>query len=340
LQDSRAQLWLRFARQYAPNDAAATTVATDYRALAQRNPWSSSLRFGISPSSNVNNGTEADAIFLRGLPFAFTPGEDARPLSGLEISLGFSTRYRMNISETSATFFDFGIQGRTYALSTDAKDKVPDAKGSDFSDATLRFGITHRQILFEGQQPTTFSAQVSETWYSGDPFSRNLDFSTAHDWVIGDRARVGITAAAQTRESHKGDPTVQVYRFGTSWTQTFANNNQFTLGAQVGQSRSDTLDQDYENLMLSANFGFAEPFLDMRFSFGGSIEQREFDATAYGADTRSDLRKSLRMRVQFTDLEIYGFQPVASIEATRNESDVALFEREYVNYGFDLQSSF
>ena len=50
-QDTRAQFWLRRARQYAPNAAEAEAVAEDFRFLRQRNPFSYRLRFGLSPSS-------------------------------------------------------------------------------------------------------------------------------------------------------------------------------------------------------------------------------------------------------------------------------------------------
>lgn len=339
-QDTFAQLWLRRARQFAPNEENAEQVARDYRFLANRNPWSSSLRFGLSPSSNVNNGTEADFIFLRGLPFAFTPDENSRPLSGIEVSLGASTQYRLNVTETSATFLDFDVQGRTYVLSNESKRKVPDAKGSDYSDAALGIGITHRRILAEGLRPTTFSARLSQTWYSGDPYTRNIDLSASHSWLIGEQYLLGVNAAVQNRESLDDDPDVRVYRLGTTWTQIFENKDRFTAGLTYGQSQSDGLDQDYESLRLTANYSFDEPFANMKFGFGLEAERREFDATDFGNDTRSDRKGTVRMRVQFTDFEIYGFQPVATFEATRNESDVALFDREYVNFGFDLQSSF
>lgn len=341
LQDSRAQLWLRRARQFAPDQDNANAIARDYRALANRNPWSNNLRFGISPSSNVNNGTEAETITLTGLPFAFVPSDDARPLSGIQISGGFSTRYRLNTDETSATFLDFDIQGRTYLLSRDAQEKVPTAKGSDYSDASLGFGILHRRILADGQQPTDFSLRVGQTWYGRDPYTRTVDASIAHNWVIGDRGTFGVRVSAQDRTSLEDDPSVQTYRLAADWTEGYGNGDSFRIGLTYTSAQSDSLDQAYEGLRVSTNYGLAQPYFGMQFSFGLDVEQRDFEGTRYATNgQREDKNVRAHMRIRFTDLEFYGFQPVATVEASRNQSTADLFDRDYVNFGFDLQSSF
>lgn len=339
-QDTFAQLWLRRASQFAPDDESRAQVAQDFRAVSRRNPLSTSLRFGISPSSNINNGTEVDTFNLRNLAFPLTPGENARPLSGLEVSLGASTQYRINVTETAATFLNFDIQGRTYILSNETKDKVPDARGSDFSDASLGFGVTHRRVLTEGARPTTFNARVSQVWFSGDPLTRNIDLSVSHDWDIGEVYRIGVRASAQDRKNLDDDPDARVYSLGANWTQVFDNRNRFNAGLTYSVSQSDTLDQDFDSYRLTTNYSITEPFADMLFSFGFDAELRDFDATLFGQDTRTDRKGTLRVRAQFTELEYYGFQPVASLEVTRNDSDVDFFDREFVNFGFDLRSSF
>lgn len=339
-QDTFAQLWLRRARQFAPDEANSEQVARDYRFLADRNPWSTSLRFGITPSSNVNNGTTQRTTTFPGLPFVFSLSGEARALSGLEYSAGVATRYRLNVNEKSATFLDFDVSGRTYTLSKEAQEQAPDAKGSDFSDANLGFGITHRRILAEGQRPTTFSARLGQTWYSGDPFSRTLDLSVAHSWKISDQMLVGATLSAQERQSLDDNPTVRTYSYSSSVTKVFDNRDRLRVSLSLRDAQSDTPDSDYDSVRLSTNYDFAEPFAGMKFGFGFDVEERNFDNSIYVEGTRVDQNASARVRVQFTEVEFYGFQPVATFEATRNASNSNLFDRDYVNFGFDLQSSF
>ena len=101
---TRAQLWLRRAAQYAPDDATKAVVAKDFRTVRERNPWSSSLRFGIFPRSNINNGSTAEIYYLPGLDFPLTLQPSSRALSRFEISGGFSSQYRLHLDDVSATF--------------------------------------------------------------------------------------------------------------------------------------------------------------------------------------------------------------------------------------------
>jgi len=46
------------------------------------------------------------------------------------------------------------------------------------------------------------------------------------------------------------------------------------------------------------------------------------------------------MRVRDEDIEFYGFQPVASVTATRVDSNINQFDSDFLSFGFDLRSSF
>ena len=66
--DTFALLWLRRARQFSPDAPTAEQVADDYRFLRDRNPWSTSLRFGATPSTNINNGSANETVTLFDIP--------------------------------------------------------------------------------------------------------------------------------------------------------------------------------------------------------------------------------------------------------------------------------
>ena len=76
----------------------------------------------------------------------------------------------------------------------------------------------------------------------------------------------------------------------------------------------------------------------MRFGFGADIESRNFASSIYAAGPREDVSVGLEMSVNFSNVEFYGFQPIVKFEARRNESSVALFDRNYGNIAFDLRS--
>lgn len=138
-QDNRAMIWLRVARQYAPTEQTAALVAREFQAVRARNPLTVNLRFGVTPSTNINGGTFNETIDIDFggliLPGA-TLSQDAIAQSGWEISGSGSVRYRLRSDATSATFLDAGVSGSTYVLTESSEQAF--AELQDTQQASLR----------------------------------------------------------------------------------------------------------------------------------------------------------------------------------------------------------
>lgn len=339
-QDTRSQIWLRRARQFAPNPQEAAAIANDYRFLRNRNPWSTTLRFGITPSSNINNGSANETTTLFGFLENSQLSGDARALSGFEVSAGFSSRYRLNADDVSGTFLDLDGQTRTYIMSDDAKAQAPDANGSDFADTSLGFGITHRRILSEGANPTTFNARLGQNWYSGDPYTRTLDVRASHNWTINPTDSIGASITAQERRGLQEQLPTRTYGLNLNWGHGFANGDRVQLGAGYSTANSDDFNNESVGRSVSASYDFAQAVSGLRFGVGMTISDRNWDLYTIAGGAREDKTAAARVRVTFTNIEYFGFQPVVNFEATRTHSNVELFDRDYLRVGFDLQSSF
>lgn len=340
-QDTRAQTWLRLARQVAPNERQSAAVAQDFRTLRARNPLSINLRFGITPTTNVNNGSavEADeAIDFLGLPFILSG--DARALSGWEVSANTSLRYRIRDDATSATFIDASFSGRTYILTESAEDQAGDGvRGSDFSDANLSFGVTHRFILAEGMRPTTAGLSYGKSWYGGDPNVRVWTASASHSWEISPKDTFTLSGFGQDQNSLRGRDSVQTYQLQGTWARDLSDLGNVGISLAVRDSQSNNLDSDYDSIRLGLNYAFPEPIVGMQFSVNYTYEERDYDGSNFGARD-IDVISSAAVTAVFTDVEYFGFQPLINIEHTVQSSDANLFDREYTNIGFDITSSF
>lgn len=341
-----AQLWLRKSRQFAPNQILANEIAHDYRFLANQKRWSTRFRFNISPSSNINNGSINELVPLFGLVTAtgeaalFELSGDALALSGLEISGGFTSSYRLRTTAKSATFFNIDGDARSYVLSDEAQSMAPEAKGSDFSEVALGFGLTHRQILMEGAQPTSFSARLGQTWYGGNSYSRTYDLAVSHDWALNSQRLVGLKLVAQQRESLTGSDPVRTYGIAGNLVQGFGNGDQLSLGLALRDARSDAVDSDFDSAQLSLRYSLGKPIAGVSLAFGITFEERNFDASTYGVGSRKDQLTTINLSAQLNNVEYYGFQPVISFQAARNNSTLDLFERRYTSIGLNLSSSF
>ena len=93
---THAQLWLRRTRQFAPNAEIAGRIAQDYGKLRAQNPWSTSLSFGIAPTTNINGASNKTLFWDHSLL-------TQTALAGLRILGGFRTTYTLHAEQLSAT---------------------------------------------------------------------------------------------------------------------------------------------------------------------------------------------------------------------------------------------
>lgn len=367
---TRSQIWLRRARQYAPNAELASQVAQDYRAVSAQNPWTTSLRFGVMPSSNINNGSASATSELFGLPFLFDLDAESRALSGFELSAGVSSRYRVLQTDRSVTYLTVSADIRDYALSQSSRDalqgdydenvancetRTPDTErdaclaalspiktGADYADATLSYGIHHKQILTEGAIPTDFIYRAGRTWYGGTLYARYDEAIVAHNWALGDNDFLQLSLSGNSKETLDATTPylTQTAGIGGRWSHAKGNGDRYELSVDVRRSKSPSPDSDYLSVSYGANYDFSKPVNGMRFGFGITREARNYDASIYAPGPRDDTSLTFDMSINFTNIEYYGFQPVVNLSARRNDSSINLFDRDYTSVGFDLRSSF
>ena len=334
-QDTRAQIWLRRARQYAPTPQAAQSVAKEFQFLRNRNPWSTSLEFGITPSTNINNGA-IDENINRG----FVLSADGVALSGIKINAGLRTSYRLRQSARSVTFFTADANITTYALSDESKKSDPTLKGSDFEYTTTAVGLRHRQIFSEGALPTDFSIRFGRQTYAGEPYVKTKEFTASHSWSLGENTRLTpfITAVDQRGYNDRAD--VRIYTVGANLRHGFANGDQLSFGATKRESRSTFSGSDYDGKSFTIGYDFGQSFQGMSFGFGASLEERDYPSDILVQGARRDKIIGLDMSVTFENLEFYGFRPVINVNSRRSRSNSDRFDTDTFGLGFDLRSSF
>ena len=351
-QDSRAQLWLRAARQFAPNEAASESVARDFQEIRRRNPLSVSLRFGVTPSTNINGGSSSDESNLFGLvdqngnPFIFQLDEVAQALSGWEISGSVNLRYRLRTDQTSATFLDFGLNGQTYKLTGSSEDRAESADpddpvtGSDFSSATLSFGVSHRFVLLPDAGITEAGLSFAQTWRGGEKNRRFATASLSHTWTVFDTDSFTLSGFSQKQERIETGDQTQIFDVSATYSTRIDDIGTFSFGLGLRDNAAEDEAEDFDTVRYRLGFSPADPFFGVNFGFNLSYEEREFENVALAGGKRRDEITSLSVRAVLSDVEFFGFRPVLTAERTRQESTTALFDRDFTEFGFDIVSSF
>ncbi|WP_394154187.1 tetratricopeptide repeat protein [Loktanella salsilacus] len=361
-QDTRAQFWLRRARQVAPSAQGAESVAQDYAFLRNRNPLSFNLSFGASPSNNINNGSRSDTATIG--PFVTVLSESAKPLSGIQFDAAVSARYRAHETNRSQLSFGVDLRTTTYALNQSAKDALQrdiDASltdtsdlprnGSDFSYSEASFSLIQKQIFKAGARPTTMSVQIGKSWYGGDPYQRFVAPSVSHTFALGRTDQLRLDGFARLNQSDReertdvfgapiNDPDILNYGLGVTYSTLQAFGDVVNLGLAHRISRSDRADNNFSAWRISAGLDLAEPIMNVKFGFGFQMEERDYGDSIYVDGTRRDRIVNAQIAAQFDNVEYYGFIPVMTLGVGRTFSAAERFDTEYATIGMDLRSAF
>jgi tetratricopeptide (TPR) repeat protein len=329
-----AQLWLRRAIQIAPDDGLKARAAEDFRYVRRQNPWSTALRFSIAPSSNINNGSRNETSELFGLPFEFALEGEARALSGVEISTGLSTRYRLVNTERKRTDLLFGASHRTYVLSDDAKDIAPDAEGSDFATSSVFIGLQEDYALPGGRSRLGWDARLGHTWYGGEPLLSYTRLGTNYRRATGPNGMLSFSVSreGQSGEGTRDDATIWSAHLG--YGMSLAGGNTVSVSTSFIQSESDADYLDYTQRAISARYGLAKPIGPAQLEFGLTLSEKIHDRSSLTTDGRDERSLQATVTAALPEMDFYGFIPTVTLNAERTHANIDLYETE--NFGIQL----
>jgi tetratricopeptide (TPR) repeat protein len=329
-----AQLWLRRAVQIAPNEALKARAAEDFRYVRRQNPWSTALRFSIAPSSNINNGSRNETSELFGLPFEFALEGEARALSGVEISTGLSTRYRLVNTERKRTDLLFGTTHRTYVLSDDAKDIAPDADGSDFATSSVFIGLQEDYALPGGRSRLGWDARLGRTWYGGEPLLSYTRLGTNYRRATGHNGMLSFSVSheGQSGEGTRDDATIWSAHLG--YGMSLASGNTLSVSTSFIQSESDADYLDYTQRAISARYGLSKPIGPAQLEFGLTLSEKIHDRSSLTTDGRDERSIQATVTAALPEMDFYGFIPTVTLNAERTHANIDLYETE--NFGIQL----
>lgn len=335
-----AQWWLRRAGQNAPNARAETVARRDFAYVKSRNPWDIQINASAAPSSNVNNGSQQDRLTLAGLPFVFEIPEGSQALSGFESGLGIRGTYRFSPTaagrQTRATI---SLLGQMVSLSSEAKSRAPEARGSDYAYAAVEGGLHH--VFSVGQAKVSGGGTLGRNWYGGAPLSDYIQLEAAIERPIN--AREALSVGVSLDKVMRIDSPVQSsdrVELRLDHAQRLASGDRMTLGFSAGRTMSDSAEVENHAMGLSLGWAKAAPLHGLGLSAGLKVESKVFERSRYAAGGREDLRATVNVTVSFEEIDYLGFSPVLDLRATRNRSNAALYDSRDLGMTLGIRSSF
>ena len=335
-----AQLWLRRAVQIAPNEAQKAQAARDFTYVRRHNPWATALQFSVSPSSNFNNGSRNETSQLFDLPFEFQLEGEARALSGVEVSAGVSTRYRLVANGRKRTDLQFGASHKTYALSDDAKDIAPDAEGSDFATTSAFFGIQETYRLPDPRTQLGWNLRLGATRYGGEDLLRYARLGTNVQHVLESGGLISASLSHEQQDGLNGrdDASIWSARFG--YGMALDNGNRLSVSTSLTQSESDSDFLDYTQRNFAVRYSLAKPVGPAMLDFGLVIGDKHHDRSGLSADGREARSVEASVTAALPELDYYGFIPTVTLRAERTNANIDIYETESFGIQMGIRSAF
>lgn len=344
---TRAQLWLRRAVQHAPNDRLEAKAKRDFRYVQQRNPWSTQLSFTLAPNSNINNGSARDrselnyAIteLLHGQTVEYNLEGSALALSGIEYGGALSTRYRFKQTPTTAHDLKVALSYRSFALSSGAQAQVPDMSGSDFAYGTASLGYGHKRLNFDGKGSFGADIEAGQSWYGRARYATFLRGSVQQSYrtSVDRQYRFGVTL---DREWGQETPDSDRFGFSAGMTQRFEGGNLGFFGVSAAATQSPEPDAEYAELGLRTGLVLAKPVMGAAVQLGLGVAYREYDVSRHSRDGRQDVRVFADVTATFEDIDYYGFNPSVTLNISRTNSNIGLFDTERLGLSVGIKSAF
>lgn len=350
---TRAQFWLRRARQVAPDAEARALAAQDFRIVTARNPLSVSFSFGISPSNNVNNGSSNSRVvapdwanFLKSFLGSSAVVGDVVDLSagsqaikGFNIQAGLRLGYTLGQTPTSRTTLTFGASANQVVFTAAEKAANPTIDPRAYSTQSLSFGLDRVWAADDGGY-YAISPEVSQVWYGGSILQQSLTLDAKRFWAIDERN--GFTLLPRYEWTRYPASSDQSQTFGVSaqWQHVLETGGR--LGFDVTTNKVSAADP------LKASFGggisvsYSHPAPVFGFDISGTVGQswRRFEGWNGGAGTRSDATFNIGLDVAAPKAEIYGFVPVMSLSGSATQSDRDLYDKTVTSIGLNFRSAF
>lgn len=340
-----SQIWLRRAVINAPDDSAIQQTQRDYRGIRALNPLSVNLGFSVTPSSNVNGGSETDVNIIDGLPgLVGVLSGDAQALSGLAATADLRLAYAVSRGTDQRTSLTARAYARSVWLSDEASTIAPTSRNSDFGSQVLEFGITHQRRAGDGSVSAALLTGAS--WFGSDLGATYNRATLGYNSALSETVAVTVSGEVQRTNLRGLFPRTNLQNTlaaGLSHVTSGGNriSGQMTYDAQA----SDNLNERYEILTVQASYAWADPIGPMQLSVVGGIAAARYrDYSALPGipvpGGRRDTRVFASVTSVFNDLDYAGFVPVVSLGVQDTQSNVSRFERNEYSVNIGIRSSF
>jgi hypothetical protein len=339
-----SQLWLRRAVQNAPNEQVERQLGRDYGTVRAQNPLSFSLRGGLRPSNNVNNGSSTAVQIIDGLPWTGQLSGSAQALSGMIGTVDGQVRYRLRGDKNSRTVIGARVFVRRVFLDSDARAQATDVTQGDFGNTFAELNLRHDFALGTTGNTATVGAAVGQFW-SGR--NKSYAFVRAHagrDWALGAATRLTLDGSVERRLSNlRNTLDATTYGLVGGLRHKLGNGDRLSFALNLRHTDGYTTNAGVSSATLTASYALAQQIGPAKVSASiaaGYSDYPDYTAIFAVPGGRQDTSLYANVNFFFPDMDYAGFAPKLTVTAGKRFSNVSRFDTNELSVSLGIQSKF
>lgn len=336
---TQAELWLRRALQAAPDERYRATVERDFKLVKRKNPLKLDLMFGVKPSSNINNGTYNDSLWVGDLRFDLP--SDVKALSGIEYIAGMRASYRIHQTASNATDIGLLLYSKSYSLSAKSKRESSDVSARDYAFQAAELSARRLNLRNQGRTILSYRTTLGQNWYGGTPLNRYLrfDMSQKHRVSATFSYQIGLSADYQNRIG-SDDLDSSTLSASSALHFRIKDSGKLSLSLEGRNVSADNDNAEYAGVKLALGYAFDNPILGTDVTVNLAVENRDFPVSGFASNGRQDNRFSAGLSLLFSQKDLYGFSPTLDFRAAKTQSSIDTFDTESLTVGVGFRSTF
>lgn len=340
-----AQYWLRRSVDFVQTPQQRKQVARDFKRLRSQNPWNTQLRFSITPSSNVNAGSDTNLATIDGVPLVGVLSRSAQALAGTVAVGDISTSYRFSANAKRAAYFTGRIYSRQVKLTQAAARSVPLIRNKDFAATTVEAGLKYVFSTGKRNGLSTIRGTIGKNWYGGNPYSVNSRLGYEHSFRAAEQTSLTFSGSYERRNYDLARlASTSIARVGGSATYKLEGGDSIQFGIQVNKTTSKTINTESASATAYASYAMGKPVGPASLAFSLGTTYQDFPSYSIGPIAapggRQDTTVFANVAATFKGLDYAGFVPKVTLRAQKNNSNISRFDTTQLSVSIGLQSSF
>ncbi|MGH1351777.1 MAG: surface lipoprotein assembly modifier, partial [Methyloligellaceae bacterium] len=292
--------------------------------IYKKRKWNVSAYASLVPSTNINNGTSAETIYVNGLPF--TVDNSSREKSGIGLSAGINAGYALSVTDKLDFVFGGGLHVKQY-------------EGEEFDDNIISLEVGPRYRFQNGY--VGIYATAMKRWYGGEDYAYNWGGRLHGSYRVSSKDVLFSDLSCQEKK-HDEQTWKDGHNCGVAVSLDHYLNSKSFMRV-LGGGGLDKNEQEH----LDYNMGYAGLGFYQEIPFGvslyveGKYHNFDYDGISPGStEGRLDQRYEAKVHITKRDWNYMGYAPMLQYQYIYNDSNIDIHKFDAHNINLTLTKKF